>query len=71
VQHLKDTPYGKLLNAELKRNHNNIATQLRTFREPLKESMPRFYEHLKSYLRMEYPCFRYAPPSGTPRWNIS
>ncbi len=53
----------------LKNAHNNIATQLRNGFKKLKETMPKLAGHLKAFLKIELPDFRYAPPPGSPSWD--
>jgi hypothetical protein len=56
--------------APARRAHHNIATQLRNFRQRLKEDMPTLFAHLVASLQLDLPDFGYYPPVGTPAWKI-
>jgi hypothetical protein len=60
----------KTLESRLKKEHNNIATQLRNGRNKLKGSMPHLYEHLKASLQLDLPDFSYSPPGPPPAWKF-
>jgi len=64
---LKDDPRRKMLESRLKRDHANIATQLRNFRrDKLTHQMPNLAAHLKATLKLDFPKFGYFPPDPVP-----
>jgi hypothetical protein len=63
-------PLGKKLRSSLKRDHANIATQLRNLMKKLKAEMPQLAAHLKASLKLNYPDFGYYPPDPPPAWQV-
>lgn len=54
----------------LKRDHHNIATQIRNFlRDKLDKDMPKLAAHLRAALKLDFPDFGYHPPRDTPGWK--
>src|SRR5262249_18312718 len=61
----------RTLNPTLKRQHHNVATQLRTFvREKLVKDMPQLAAHLQASLKLDFPEFGYYPPDPAPDWQF-
>jgi len=60
----------KKLGSQLKRDHENIAKQLRNFRHRLDRDMPRLAAHLKVSLKLSFPHFGYYPPDPAPDWQF-
>jgi hypothetical protein len=60
----------KQVGSELKTAHHNIASQLRSLGNELRKDMPKLTGHLKQYLDLTYPSFRYAPPFDAPAWDV-
>lgn len=68
---LKTSKYGKKLQSGLANEHRNMATQIRKFlKNKLIKTMPKFTGHLKTSLKLNFPCFGYYPPTATPPWKI-
>ncbi len=64
-------PTGKILESQLRGDHRNIATQLRSLtRKKLKKEMPQLSAYLQASLKLELPEFGYYPPAPTPAWQI-
>jgi hypothetical protein len=63
-------PQAKNLNSQLRRDHRNIATQLRNFRCKLEANMPQLAAHLKAFLKLDFPGFAYYPPEPRPNWQF-
>jgi hypothetical protein len=60
----------KALNPTLKREHHNVATQLRAlYREKLVKDMPLLAAHLQEWLKLDYPYVGYDPPDPPPTWH--
>jgi hypothetical protein len=70
LENLKTGPWAKVINTGLRRDHANIATQLRNLRHKLESDMPNLAAHLKSSLKMNFPEFGYYPPDPAPNWQF-
>jgi hypothetical protein len=70
LERLKQSPGAGVLKSQLRRDHANIATQLRNLRRKLKSDMPNLAAHLKAYLKLEFPEFGYYPAHPSPDWHI-
>jgi len=57
------------LDAQLRKDHANIATQLRKLRGKLMDDMPQLAAHLKASLKLEYPEVGYCPAAPSPSWK--
>jgi hypothetical protein len=68
--HLKEATWAKTLDSQLRRDHANIATQLRNFRRKLGTDMPQLAAHLKASLKLDFPEFGYYPPDPPPDWQF-
>jgi hypothetical protein len=70
---VKGSATTKKLASKLRRDHANIATQLRNFMRRLKDNphgMPQLVGHLRASLKLELPDFGYFPPAPTPPWTF-
>jgi hypothetical protein len=68
---LQRMPAARKMASQLKKDHANIATQLRQFRrKKLHKDMPHFAGHLDAALTMNLPTFGYFPPGSTPAWHF-
>lgn len=70
LQRLGAACEAKQFSSNLRSDHHNIATQIRSFIKKLKDSMPLLAAHLQASLKLDYPNFGYFPPTGTPVWKI-
>jgi len=70
LQSMKSSSRGKTIGSSLKRDHSNMATQLRNLCRKLEKKMPHLASHLKACLKIQFPTIGYFPPEPAPNWQF-